>query len=108
MYIRVLDTIPSSAASSEISWSGSQLFLQGDRRKQLFLKINPAMRSTFLGMRSDDKAQLTSVSSACSSRSTSRVTTANRKLAESPHINTPVTLSTGPTIRQLGWSTRSP
>jgi hypothetical protein len=108
MYTRVLDTIPSSTAPSEIGWTGSQLGCRETGAKQSFLKTSSAMHPIFLGKRSDDKSQRTSVSSACSSCSTSRVTIANRKLAESPHINTPVILSTGPTIRQLGWSTRSP
>ena len=43
-----------------------------------------------------------------SSSSTGRVTIANRKLAENPHISTPVMLSTGPIIRHNMWRNRSP
>jgi hypothetical protein len=42
------------------------------------------------------------------SRTTSRSTIANRKLAESPHISTPVRLSTDPIVRQLCGRRRSP
>jgi NAD(P)-dependent dehydrogenase (short-subunit alcohol dehydrogenase family) len=49
------------------------------------------------------------VSEARASRSTSLLTTANRKLADNPHISTPMMLSTGPNVRQvhvptgIGW-----
>ena len=36
------------------------------------------------------------------SRSTRLLTMANRKLADNPHIGTPMMLSTGPKVRQ-GW-----
>jgi hypothetical protein len=39
---------------------------------------------------------------------TSRITIANKKLAETPHIRIPVTLSTGPIVRQRLGRTRSP
>ena len=41
MYIRVLDTIPSSTAPLEISWTGSQLVLQGDRRQPIVPQNKP-------------------------------------------------------------------
>src|SRR5689334_4780439 len=43
-----------------------------------------------------------------SSCRTSRATMANKMLTDSPHIRTPVTLSTGPNIRQWLGSMRSP
>jgi hypothetical protein len=42
------------------------------------------------------------------SRSTSRFTIANKKPAESPHISTPVTLSTAPKVRHVPGRRRSP
>jgi len=48
------------------------------------------------------------VSEARASRSTSLLTTANRKLADNPHISTPVMLSTGPKVRQVHGRTTSP
>jgi Transglycosylase SLT domain len=44
----------------------------------------------------------------CVSRSSSRVTRANRTLIDIPHINTPVTLSSGPKSRQVDGRTTSP
>jgi len=42
------------------------------------------------------------------SRSTSLLTIANRKLADNPHINTPMMLSTGPKVRHIQGRTTSP
>jgi hypothetical protein len=57
-------------------------------------------------------ARLAADSTRCSknrsSCSTSLVTMANRKLAESPHMSTPMTLSTEPRLRHVGGSTTSP
>ena len=53
-------------------------------------------------------ATVMAVSEARTSRSTSLLTTANRKLDDNPHISTPMTLSTGPKVRQVHGRTTSP
>jgi hypothetical protein len=51
---------------------------------------------------------LTRRSETRASRSTSLLTMANRKLADNPHISTPMMLSTGPKVRHIHGRTTSP